>query len=679
MRVAILPQIAVAVAAAGLCLGGQSAFAAMRSASGLDLAARDLSVRPGDDFFGYALGNWYAHAQMPADRSEIGLEQDTSEKVQQQLRTLIEQSASRPVNPDEQRIGALYKSYMDEARLEALDDKPLAPDLAAIKQVSDRHAFATLLGKSNSGFGNDVFNLLIQADAHRPVNVLTIGQGGLGLPNRDYYLSADLAPQRDAYKAYAVRVLRIAGVPNAEEAARSIVAFETRIATASWTQADRRDLDKSYNPMSVTELERYAPGFDWRAYLQGAGVGRLDKVVVAEKSAVRDIAAIVADTPLATLKAWEIFHTVDNASPFLSRRFVEASFQFHGHELLGATQMRPRRDKAVAQVNSRLGDAIGRQYSAHYFPASAKARIEAMVGRLKQAMAARIRAAAWMSDSTRSEALNKLARMKVFVGYPDRWRDFSGLTLSPTDLYGNIRRSIAFDWTYQTASLGKQVRPDAWGPFYWGIHPQTVDAFNIASQNEIIFPAALLQPPEFDPAADPAVSYGGMGAVIGHEISHGFDDQGRKIDASGALRDWWTAGDAARYRSEADKLVDQVNSYEILPGVRLNGRQTLGENIADLAGLLLALDAYHASLAGKPAPVVDGLTGDQRLFLAWGEKWRRKNRDDALRAQAATDTHSPARFRAIGPVRNIDAWYTAFNVQPGDHYYLPPEKRAHLW
>jgi putative endopeptidase len=679
MRVAILAPIVVAAAAAGICLGAASVFAATRSASGLDLAARDLSVKPGDDFFDYALGNWYAHAQMPADRSEIGIEQETSQKVQQQLRTLIEQSANHPVNRDEQRIGALYKSYMDEGRVEALDDKPLERDLSAIKQVSNRHAFAALLGKSNSGFGNDVFTLLIQVDAHRPVNVLTIGQGGLGLPDRDYYISADLAPRRDAYKAYVTSTLRIAGVPNAEAAGRSIIAFETRIATASWTQADRRDLDKSYNPMSVAELETYAPGFDWRAYLKGAGVGRLDRVVVAENSAVRDIAAIVAATPLATLKDWEIFHTVDNASPFLSRRFVEASFEFHGHELSGAMQLRPRQDRAILQVNSRLGDAIGRQYSARYFPPPVKARIEAMVGELKEAMAARIRAAAWMSGSTRSEALNKLVRMKVFIGYPARWRDYSGLTLSPTDLYGNIRRSIGFDWTYQTASLGKRVGPDEWGPVYWGIHPQTVGAFNIASQNEIIFPAALLQPPEFDPAADPAVSYGGMGAVIGHEISHGFDDQGRKIDATGALRDWWTVGDAARYRLEADKLVDEVNAYEILPGVRLSGRQTLGENIADLAGLLLALDAYHASLAGKQAPVVDGLTGDQRLFLAWGAKWRRKNRDDALRAQAATDTHSPARFRAIGPVRNIDAWYKAFNVQPGDRYYLAPEKRARLW
>jgi putative endopeptidase len=341
--------------------------------------------------------------------------------------------------------------------------------------------------------------------------------------------------------------------------------------------------------------------------------------------------------------------------------------------------MLPRQERAIAQVNSRLADALGHDYAARYFPPRSKEQTEAMVGQIKAAMVARISAAAWMSKSTRAEALNKLERMQVFVGYPARWRDYSGLTLSPTDLYGNIRRSIAFDWTYQTAKLGKPVAPDEWGPLYWGIHPQTVDAFNIASENKIIFPAALLQPPEFEPTADPAVNYGGIGAVIGHEISHGFDDQGRKIDASGRLRDWWTAKDAMRYRAEADKLALQVDAYEILPGVRLDGRQTLGENIADLAGLLLALDAYHESLGGKPAPVIDGLTGDQRFFIAWGQKWRRKNRDDALRAQAATDTHSPAPFRAIGAVRNIDAWYRAFSVQPSDHFYLRPEQRVHIW
>lgn len=655
-----------------------AAVALPQSASGLDLAAMDSAVRPGNDFFGYAVGTWYSNAKMPADLSEIGLEQETSKKVQDQLRDIIDLCRQHPRNPDEARIGALYRSYMDEQRIEILDKKPLGADLAAIAAVHDRTGFSKLLGTSWSGFGGDVFSLIIQRDAHRPVNVLTIGQGGLGLPDRDYYLASDLAPRRAAYEAYAARTLRMAGIAEPEADAKSILAFETRIAKVSWTGAERREVDKTYHPMSVAELQSYAPGVDWRAYLEGAGVPRLGHVVVAENSAVRDIAAIVADTPLPTLKAWQVFHTVDNASPYLSRRFVENNFELN-HELFGMTALRPRQERAISQVNSRLADALGHEYAIRYFPPESKARFEDMVGELKHAMASRIEAASWMSESTKGEALQKLTRMEVFVGYPRHWRDFSGLKIKSTDLYGNIRRSIAFDWAYQIAELGKRISPDEWGPFYWGIHPQTVDAFNIASENKIIFPAALLQPPEFDPAADPAVNYGGIGAVIGHEISHGFDDQGRKIDASGALRDWWAPEDSAHYEAEAAKLVGQVDAYEILPGVRLNGRQTLGENIADLAGLLVALDAYHASLGSKSAPVIDGLTGDQRLFIAWGQKWRRKNRDDALRAQAESDTHSPARFRAIGAVRNVDAWYRAFKVQPGDRYYLPPEKRAHIW
>jgi putative endopeptidase len=671
--------VVVAAVAAGISLAAIGVLAAPRNISGLNLATLDKSVRPGDDFFDYAVGGWYSKADMPADRSEIGLEQETSEKVDKQLRVLIQHCARHPSDADEARIGSLYNSYMDESRLAALDDRPLGSELAAIAAVHDPSEFAKLLGESWSGLGTDVFTLIVQPDAQRPINVLTIGQGGLGLPDREYYLATHFSSHLRAYEAYVTRTLRMVGAPNPEDAAKSIVAFETRIARASWTQGERREIDKTYHPTSVADLQTYAPGFDWRTYMEGANVAHLDRIVLAENTAVRDIAAIVAQTPLETLKNWETFHTADKASPFLSRRFVESNFEFHNHDLFGATAMRSREALAINQINSSLGDAVGRKYAARYFPPASKARIQAMVVRLKSAMGARIRAAGWMSGSTRTEALDKLARMKVFVGYPGRWRDYSGLKLTPNDLYGNVQRSIAFDWAYQIAKLGKQVEPDEWGTFSWRIHPQTVDAFNIASENKIIFPAALLQPPEFDPVADPAVSYGGMGAVIGHEISHGFDDQGRKIDASGRVRDWWAAEDAARYRMEADKLVQQVNAYEILPGVHLNGQQTLGENIADVAGLALALDAYHASLNGKMAPVIDGFTADQRVFLAWGQKWRRKNRDDALRSAAATDTHSPARFRAIGAVRNVDAWYRAFDVQPGDRYYLQPDKRARIW
>lgn len=651
----------------------------LHNSSGLDLSAINRSVKPGDDFFDFAVGSWYAHNEIPPDQSEIGLEVDTSEKVQEQVRSLIAESTRSPRSADEVRIAALYRSYMDEKRLEAVDDHPLQADLARIGAINDRSAFALLLGGTHSDFGADAFSLRVQPDAHRPVNTLFLGQGGLGLPDRDFYFSPNLLAQRTAYIAYAARLLRMVGFANPEDSAKAAIAFETRIAEASWSQADQRDVEKTYNPMSIAELRAYAPEFDWSSYLRGVGASGLSRIVLAEKSAVRDIARIVVETPLDTLKAWETFHTVDKASPFLSRRFVEAQFAFRNHDLLGESAMVPRWKLAAAQVNFSLGDAVGRDYVARYFPHTSKVRIEDMVQQLKRAMAIRIASARWMGASTRREALEKLARMKVFVGYPNQWRDYSGLQFNPADLYGNVQRSAAFDWAYQVAMLDKPVDPNGWGPFYWGIHPQTVDAFNIASQNMIIFPAALLQPPQFDPAADPAVNYGMIGAIIGHEISHGFDDQGRKFDASGALRDWWAPKDAAHYRTEAEKLARQVDAYEILPGVHLNGHQTLGENIADVAGVVLALDAYHASLHGRAAPIIDGFTGDQRLFLAWGQKWRRKNRDDALRAKAAADQHAPARFRAIGSVRNVDAWYRAFDVEPGDRYYLPPDDRARIW
>lgn len=535
------------------------------------------------------------------------------------------------------------------------------------------------MGASHSDFGADAFSLRIEPDAHRPVNALLLGQGGLGLPDRDYYLSPDLLAQRTAYLAYATRLLRMAGFADPEESAKAAAALETRIARASWSQRDQLDVEKTYNPLSVAELQAYAPNFDWGSYFRGAGAPGLSRVVLSEKSAVREIARIIADTPLDTLKAWETFRTIDNASPFLSRRFVEARFAFRNHELVGASALPSRWKLAAEQLDASLGDAVGRAYVARYFPPPAKTRVEATVRELKAAMAARIRSARWMSASTRRAALDKMARMKVFVGYPEKWRSYAGLQLSPADLYGNVRRSHAFDWAYQVAMVGQAVDARQWGPVWWGIHPQTVDAFNIASENEIIFPAALLQPPQFDPTADPAANYGMIGAIIGHEISHGFDDQGRKFDASGKLRDWWSQEDAAHYSAEAEKLARQVDGYETLPGVHLNGHQTLGENIADLAGLTLALDAYHAFLHGRPAPVIDGFTGDQRVFLAWGQKWRRKVSDDALRAKAAADLHAPARFRAIGPVRNIDAWYRAFGVKAGDRYYLPPQDLARIW
>jgi putative endopeptidase len=645
---------------------------------GFDLQDRDLSVRPGDDFYRYALGAWDARTVIAPDQAEAGVDSEVTERVRVQLRDIIEHS-NPAAKSDEGLIGALYASFMDEAGVEALDDAPLKEDIAAIADARRKDQIVALMAKSYLGFGASFFSLTVAPDAKLPQNALIVGQGGLGMPDRDYYLEAESRVQKDAYQAYISRALRMIGRSQAAEAARAVVELESRIAAVSWSQVQSRDVNALYNPMSVTELVAYAPGFPWRSFLERAAAAHVDRVVVAEKTAVRDLSRLFATTPLETLKAWEMFHTVDAASAYLSNRFVASRFAFRSSALMGITQMRPRWNRGVALINGSLGPVLGRAYAKRHFPAQAKAQMLELVGQLKSAMKARINASPWMSAATKAEALNKLERMQVFVGYPDVWRDYSALQLHAGDLYGNVVRSMALDWHDQVAKVGKPVNPLEWGPFDWGIQPQTVDAFNIAAENKIIFPAAILQPPFFELNADPASNYGAIGGIIGHEITHGFDDQGRKIDASGALRDWWTAADAARFSAEAQKLVAQFDAFEPLPGMHINGHQVLGENIADLGGLLLALDAYHASLNGRQPPRISGLSGDQRVFLGWASRWRRKQRDDALRQQIAMNTHAPAAFRVSGPVRNIDLWYYAFDVRPGDKLYLQPADRARIW
>jgi len=656
---------------------GRALAAAAGGPSGIDLGAMDRRVRPGDDFFRYALGNWLDHVQIPADQTEVGIDADTAAKVLQQLKDIVEADASQGRTAGG-RIGALYRAFMDEARIEALDAGPLAADLARIAAVSATTDVTAMMGGSFSDYAAAAFFLLVTPDIRGSNYVLQVDQSGIGLPDRVYYLDPSFAGQLDAYRAYVARSLALVGAANPDEAARDIVALETRFAKASWPQEERRDIARLYNPMTVEALQAYAPGLNWRALLDAAGAVGVDSVIVAETTAVRDIARIYDETPLATLKAWETFHTIDNAAPYLSKRFSDKAFAFNGRVLGGIGEEPPRWKRAVAQVDASLGEALGREYVARHFSPDAKARMTEMVSHLKDAMAARIRRAAWMGATTRAEALAKLAKMQVFVGYPDRWRDYSGLEIDG-DLYGDVKRSVALDWRYQLAMLGKPPPADEWGPFYRGIRPHTVDAFNIPNENKVIFPAAILQPPYFDPERDSAVNYGAIGAIIGHEITHGFDDQGRKIDADGQLRDWWASADAARFDSEAAKLAAQFDTYEALPGVHLNGKQTLGENIADLGGVLVALDAYHASLGGRPAPVLDGLTGDQRFFLGWALRWKRKQTDETLRSRAATDVHATAPFRAVGPLRNVDSWYEAFHVQPTDRYYLSPADRVRIW
>jgi putative endopeptidase len=664
-----------------LCLTSASAMAQTSlptdvhyGAWGVDLTTGDRTVAPGDDFFSYVEGAWYAKATIPPDQAWIGAGRDVEERVRSQLRALIEADASAPQTADQMRIGALWRAFMDEGRLEAADQSPLAPDLATVASLKDRADVSLWLAKAYGGYGLPLFSLSVQPDPKRPdLNALYIGQGGLGLPDRDYYLTDEFKPQRDAYFAYIKRTFELIGAPDPEENAKAVLAFETAIARISWASDERRDVVKTTNPMTLAALQAYAPGLDWNAHLAAAGAPGLTRVILAEKSAVKDSADLFARTPLETLKAWAAFHVADGASPYLSKRFVDSRFAFTS-KLDGVTEQLPRWKRGVALIDASLGEAVGRDYSARYFPPQAKAATADMVANLKAAMAARIDGATWMAPATKAEARKKLDRMIVEVGYPSKWRNFSALKIDPSDLYGDVARSQAFEWAYSLEDLGKAVDHAK-----WDMHPQTVNAYNGGQENKVVFPAGILQPPYFDLAADPAVNYGATGATIGHEITHGFDDQGRKIDADGALRDWWTADDARRFEAQSAVFGAQYDTYEPVKGVHINGKLTMGENIADLGGLLAALDAYHASLHGRPAPVIDGLTGDQRFFLAYAQSWQEKDRDDSLRQQLAADPHSPANFRVIGPLRNVDAWYAAFNVGPGSRYYLAPDRRARIW
>jgi len=643
---------------------------------GFDLAGRDTRVAPGADFFDFANGAYMAKLQIPADRSRYGNFDALNELSQARMRAVTEKAAADTAATGEAaQIGAVYRSFMDQATVDRLGARPLAADLAAIRAATSRSELARLMGEAQRGFGGASFAAYVYDDAKDPLHyAVYLSQAGLGLPDRDYYLQPAFAAQKAGYEAYVAQMLKLAGWAAPEASAKAIVALETQIAGVSWTRAERRDDDKTYNPFEVAKLKAYAPGFDWTAYLAGAGLAKADRVIVAENTAFPKIAAIFAATPVETLKAWAAFSLADNAAPYLSQDFDQAHYAFRDKMLSGQPEQKPRWKRGVALVDSQIGEALGHIYVDAYFPAESKAKMEALVGDIKTAMKGRIEKLAWMSPATKARALEKLAKFNVKIGYPDKWRDYSGLRVKDGDLYGNVERAIAFEWDYRAARLGGPVDRAE-----WGMTPPTINAYYSPTKNEIVFPAAILQPPFFDPDGDPAVNYGGIGGVIGHEITHGFDDQGRKSDGDGRLTEWWTAEDAAKFQVQADRLGKQYAAVEVLPGAHINGALTMGENIADLGGLLLALDAYHISLKGRPAPVIDGTTGDQRVFLGWAQVWRGKSREDAMRKQLVADPHSPPKYRVDVPIRNIDAWYEAFGVKPGDALYVPPDQRVRIW
>ncbi len=634
---------------------------------GVDTSTRDLSVKPGDDFQRYASGKWMDANDIPPDKSQNGVGSELADRNQEQLRAIVIGA------PKDSQLGAFYSSYMDEARLEQLDMTPLKADLDRVDAVKTKAEFAHVMADTHADFGSTLFGLGVIPDPANPaMNIAFVGSSGMGLPNRDYYFEDKYKKQRDAYRAYVQRTLEMIGTRNASAAADSILAFETEIAKVSWPQADLRDIDKVNNPMTLAQLQAYAPQLDWSDYVTRVHVAT-PKYIVSDNTAIQAIAKLYDRTPLETLKAWQKFKVADQASNYLSKRFIDSKFEFT-KTLSGAKELRPRWRRGINEVDGRLGELLGKTYVDRYFPAESKNQMEALVANLKKAAAQRIQGNSWMGDATKQAALSKLAKMDVMVGYPDKFRDFSKLEMKPGDLYGDVKRSSAFEWDYALSDLNKPVDRKK-----WAMSPATVNAYNGGLENKIVFPAGILQPPFFDPKADAAVNYGAAGAVIGHEIMHGFDDQGRKIDETGAVRDWWTADDAKRFKALTDALGKQYSSYEAAPGIFINGALTMGENIGDMSGLEVAYLAYHMSLNGKKAPVIDSLTGDQRFFLSFAQAWRGEQRDDAIKTQVASDPHSPRRFRVIGPLRNLDAWYQAFGIGADSKFYIPPEQRVRIW
>ncbi len=667
---AALAVLALPLATAQLGAQGVSAVAGKADigAWGFDIAGQDTSIKPGDDFFRFASGKWADRTEIPADLATTGTFIDLREKSQEQVKTLITAA------PKNGQIGGFYGSFMDEKRLEAVGITPLKRDLAVIAAIQSKAQFARFMGGTNGKFGISVVDMGVGADTANPnLNVAYIGQSGLGLPEREYYFADQFKKQREAYRAYIARTMKTLGNPNPDAAADTIMGFETEIAYKSWKAADRRQIEKLNNPMSSAELAAYAPGLDWAAWFAGAKVPAQKRLIAGENTAIKAIAKFYGETPLATLKLWQSFHVANQAAPYLNKAMVDSRFEFV-KTLSGVSENRPRWKRGVDLVSGSLGELVGQEYVAKYFPASSKAKMEALVANLKVAMAKRIKANDWMSPTTKAAALEKLNKMEVMVGYPSEWRQYKGLKVVPGDLYGNVQRAGAFNAAYQMADLGQPVDRKK-----WGMNPQTVNAYNGGLENKIVFPAGILQAPFFDPNADDSVNYGAIGGVIGHEIIHGFDDQGRKIDSTGAVRDWWAPEDAKRFEEQAKIFGAQYAKYEVAPGAFINPALSMGENIADLGGLSVALEAYQTSLGGKPAPVLDGMTGEQRFFLAWAQVWRTKMREAALRNQVNTGPHSPGMYRAFAPLRNIDGWYTAFNVQQGDKLYIASDQRARIW
>ena len=691
MNRAFLLAIASAVALSA-CNTSSSQNAAQQQAqgtvSGIDKSLMDTSVNPGDDFDKYANGKWEASAQIPPDKSSISVFSAIDDEAQKRKAALIDDIVKSNPAPgsDEARIANFYKAYVDTAGIEKRGLAPIKPEIDGIEAIADKGALAEAIGhtlradtdplNATNFHTENLFGIFVTQGFNDPTKTVPyVLQGGLGLPDRDYYVSSDpaMAKLRADYTPYVAKILSLAGFPNAPARAQKIVALETKIAQAHETLEASQSAEKANNPWTRADFDKKAPGVDWGRLLGAARLGNQQDFIIWQPGAVTKEAAIIGSEPLEVWKDWLAFHRINQMTSVLPKAFDDAHFAFYGTEINGQPQQQTRDKRALGALDEWLGDAVGKRYVARYFPASSKTDIEGMVNNIKAALEKKIEALPWMAAPTKAEAKKKVATMAVGVGYPDKWRDYSALDIRPDDAFGNLERAKLANYQYQLSKIGKPVDKNEW----W-MEPQTVNAQNQPLQNSLNFPAAILDKGFYDPAEDAAAKYGAIGSVIGHEISHSFDNLGATFDAEGRLRNWWTASDLAHFQKAGAALAAQYSSYEALPGLHLNGEQELGENIADLVGLSAAYDAWKASLGGKPSPVIDGLTGDQRFYLAYAQSHRGKLRDAALRARVATDVHAPGPWRVL-TVRNVDPWYGAFGVKPGQKLYLAPDKRVKIW
>jgi putative endopeptidase len=659
-----------------------------REVHGIAVEHMDLSVKPGDNFYLYANGNWINHTVIPPDRASVNVFSRLSDLSNQRTHDLIEDIAKSNPAPGSslRKVADLYNSFMDEAAIEAKGTAPLKPHLDAIATIHDKRELAFALGETlradvdalnNTNFHTqNLFGLWVAPGFHDPDHYAAyLLQGGLALPDREYYLSESehMKGLRGKYQAHVAAMMKLAGFSDSEARATRVIELEHAIAETHRSLAENEDIHKADNPWARADFAGNAPGLDWDEYFRGAGLGEVANFIVWQPEALKGESALVASSPLEGWKDWLAFHLIEAYAGVLPKPLAEERFAFFGKQLSGAQQERPRWQRGVVIVNAQLGDVVGKVYAQKYFSPEAKAQAQDLVAKLIANYRKRIEALPWMNPSTKAEAEAKLSTLYVGVGYPETWQDYANYEVKPGDMFGNLWRGNLSHYEREVARLGKDVNPKE-----WSMTPQTVNAVNLPLQNALNFPAAILQPPFYDPQAPLAVNYGAIGSVMGHEISHTFDTEGSTFDAKGGLRNWWTPEDLKHFEAATAALAAQYSTYKPFPDVSVNGEQTLGEDIADLAGVSAAYDGFHAALDGKTAPMQDGFNGDQQFFIAFGQNWGSKTREQALRQQVLTDPHAPAQYRAE-TVRNVDAWYKAFDVKPGETLYLPSDERVVIW